>query len=298
MLILQHTLFEEHEHGHEPSHHLNTRSAVPGQFAERHRLVALGFPCRDQPVAHHQRLGPQIDQRHVQLVDRYFGGGCVGDDLGGQLGEFERGQRPYQLRQHGGNALVHGRRMRESAGIGGDTRPEITGGLLVGAVLEESGEQQIAFAQRLETLLVVLVVFAAGQNRHAFGLDQNRGDVEKGAGLIHVFREVEPAHVCQEFLGDRGEGNFGQLEFVVGDHAEQGIERTGIDLEVDPEAGGGGFLRADFGFRGAPLSLATRASFPQRGEPRKGSLIHRLSKQSSRHDAASNELTCHLTVFL
>ena len=110
--------------------------------------------------------------------------------------------------------------MRESAGVGGDTRPEVTCGLLVGAVLEESGEQQIAFAQRLETLLVVLVVFAAGQNRHAFGLDQNRGDIEKGAGLIHVFREVEPAHVCQEFLGDRGEGNFGQLEFVVGDHAE------------------------------------------------------------------------------
>lgn len=168
---------------------------------------------------------------------------------GGQLGEFERGQRPYQLRQHGGNALVHGRRVRESTGIGGDTRPEVTCGLLVCAVLEESGEQQIAFAQHFETLLVVLAVFAAGQNRHAFGLDQNRGDIEKGAGLIHVFCEIEPAHVCQEFLGDRGEGNFGQLESVVGDHAEQGIKRTGIDFEVDPEAGSGGFLRADFGFR-------------------------------------------------
>ena len=198
-------------------------------------------------------------------MDRYFGGGRVGDDLGGQLGEFERSQRPYQLRQHGGNALIHGRRMWESAGVGGDTRPEVTGGLLVGAVLEESGEQQIAFAQRFKALLVVLTVFAAGQNRHAFGLDQNRGDIEKGAGLIHVFCEIEPAHVCQEFLGYRGERNFGQLEFVVGDHAEQGIERTGIGFEVDLEAGGGGSLHADFGFRRAPLSLATRASFSQRG---------------------------------
>ena len=71
--------------------------------------------------------------------------------------------------------------MWESAGVGGDTRPEITGGLLVGAVLEEPGEQQIAFAQRFKALLVVLAVFAAGQNRHDFGLDQNRGDIEKGA---------------------------------------------------------------------------------------------------------------------
>lgn len=53
--------------------------------------------------------------------------------------------------------------MRESAGVGGDTRPEVTCGLLVGAVLEESGEQQIAFAQHFEALLVVLAVFAAGR---------------------------------------------------------------------------------------------------------------------------------------
>ena len=81
-----------------------------------------------------------------------------------------------------------------------------------------------------------------GQDGHAFGLHQNRSNIQERTGLVHVLREVKATHISQEFLGDRGERNLGQLELVVGDHAEQRIERPGIDLKIHLEAGAYGGL--------------------------------------------------------
>ena len=92
--------------------------------------------------------------------------------------------------------------MGEPPGIGGESRAEIAGRLLVGAVLNQASEQQIAFAQCLETLLVMLILLATGQDGHAFGLHQNRSNIQERTGLVHVLREVKATHISQEFLGD------------------------------------------------------------------------------------------------
>ena len=116
----------------------------------------------------------------------------------------------------------------------------------------------------------MLAVFAAGQNRHAFGLDQNRGDIEKGAGLIHVFVKSGPRTYVRNSSVIEGGKLPVSSSLLLAIMPRQGIKRTGIDFEVDPEAGSGGFLRADFGFRGAP-SASLREPASLRGEPRRKS---------------------------
>ena len=170
-------------------------------------------------------------------MHRHLAGRRVGERLRGQPGQVLGGQRPDQLRQQGRHARVHHRRMREPARIRRQTCTEVVGGLLERAVLQQPGEQQITLAQRLHAALVAPAVLVAGQQRGAFGLHQDRGDVDERTGGLHVARHIHAPDILQELLGDRRERNLGQFQAIAGDHAQQHVERAGIHVQTDGESG-------------------------------------------------------------
>ena len=116
---------------------------------------------------------------------------------------------------------------------------EGVGDLLVGAVLQQPGEEQVAGLDEGE----VLVVLRARRREQARGLEveQGGGDEEELGGLAEVPVAVGGLgrlDVGDELVGHLGQGDLGDVELVLADEAEQQVEGPREDVEVHLERGG------------------------------------------------------------
>ena len=95
----------------------------------------------------------------------------------GPEAEQHLGQQPGELR-------LERHRPREPAGLVGHPAGEDGGDLLVRAVLQQPGEEQVARLEQREVLLVLDL--AAGQQPGGLEVEQGRGDDEELGGLAEV----------------------------------------------------------------------------------------------------------------
>ena len=105
---------------------------------------------------------------------------------------------------------------------------EHPGDLLERAVLQQPGEQQVARLEQREVLLVLDV--ALRQQPRRLEVEQGGGDEQERRGLLEVpLRSPAGLDVGDELVGDLRQRDLGDVELVLGDQAEQQVERA---LEV------------------------------------------------------------------
>ena len=108
--------------------------------------------------------------------------------------------------------------------------------LLVGPVLQQPREQQVA---GLEQLQVVLVLHLGGrQQPGGLEVQQRRRDDEELAGLVQVQLVAEGPQVGDELVGDLREGDLGDVELVLADQLQEEVERPLEVGQPDGEARG------------------------------------------------------------
>ena len=104
---------------------------------------------------------------------------------------------------------------------------EVRSRLLVRAVLEEAGEQQVARLQQREVLLVLHL--GRRQQPGRLEVEQRGRDNEELRCLAEVPGRAEGADIRDELVRHLGQGDLGDVELVLGDQREQEVERA---LEV------------------------------------------------------------------
>ena len=96
--------------------------------------------------------------------------------------------------------------------------------LLVGAVLQQPGEQQVPGLEQGQVLLVVDL--ARGQQPGRLEVEQGRRDDQEVAGLIQVPAVGLGPDVADELVGDAGQRDLGDVQLVLGDQ-RRAAGRTG-----------------------------------------------------------------------
>ncbi len=157
---------------------------------------------------------------------------------GGQGGELLGPQAKQHLGQQSGEARLERDRARVADRLPRHHHGELRRGLLVGAVLQQAGEQQVPGLEQLE---VLLVLDRAGREQPGgLEVEQRRGHHEELGRLAEVPVRAERADVGDELVGDLRQGERRDVELVLADQAEQQVERTLVLLEVDREHRTGG----------------------------------------------------------
>ena len=108
--------------------------------------------------------------------------------------------------------------------------------VLEGAVLQEPGEEHVPGLDEGEVLVVLRPPL--WQQPGGLEVEQGRGDEEELGGLVQVPAAVGGllrADVGDELVGDGRDGDLGDVKLVLGDEAEEQVEGTGEDVEVDLE---------------------------------------------------------------
>ena len=126
-----------------------------------------------------------------------------------------------------GEPRLQRRLAREPAGRLGLALAQERRRLLVGLVLQQPGEQQVAGLEQLEVVLVVDV--GGGQQPGGLEVEQRGGDDEELAGLVEVQLVAERPQVGDELVGDLRQRDLGDVELVLADQLQQQVERA---LEV------------------------------------------------------------------
>jgi hypothetical protein len=221
-------LFEDHpllavelQQRQEPRDDLQRVGAVGGERPETRR------PRAGHVVTHDQQLLGDADRRRVQVRDVDHLGHLRGQRAGGQRGELLGGQVEQDLGHQLGEARLQPDLPGEALGGLGLALAQETGGLLVGLVLQQPGEEQVAGLEELEVLLVVDV----GGREQPGGLEveERGGHDQELTGLVEVELVAQGAQVRDELVGDLREGDLGDVELVLPDQLQQQVERA---LEV------------------------------------------------------------------
>ena len=154
----------------------------------------------------------EVDRLHSRL-DR------AGKDFGGDAGQVLGADGGHEPGQEGGDLGGRGGGARVGPGGGGGQFPQSRGGPLVGAVLQESGEEQVAGLEEFHVL--VGLVGVVGQELVGLeGQQRGRHDEEfAGAPQVPV-----GAHVGDELVGDLRQGEFGHVQAAAGDERQQQVE--------------------------------------------------------------------------
>jgi hypothetical protein len=103
----------------------------------------------------------------------------------------------------------------------------VGGRLLVRAVLQQPCEQQVPRLEQGQVLLVLHL--GGGQQPRGLEVEQGRGDDEELRRLAEVPGRAEGTDVRDELVGHPRQGDFGDVELVLGDQRQQQVERP---LEV------------------------------------------------------------------
>ena len=176
---------------------------------------------------------------------------------GGYRGELHRPQAEQHLGQQVDEARFHRHPAREPPPGGRHLARQHRRDLLVGAVLQQPGEQQVPGLQQGEVLLVVDL--AGGQQPGRLEVEQGSGDDEEVADLVQVPAVGLGPDVGDELVGDLGQRDLGDIQLVLRDQAEEQVKRALEDVEVHLERTGPRFAR----FAGHRHShSATKTSHP------------------------------------
>src|SRR6202034_1357450 len=97
---------------------------------------------------------------------------------------------------------------------------------------------QVPGCERGEILLVLHL--AAREQPGCLEVEQGGRDDQEVADLVQVPAAGALGDVGNELVGDLGQGNFGDVQLVLGDQREQQVERALEHVEVDLEAGRAG----------------------------------------------------------
>ena len=118
------------------------------------------------------------------------------------------------------------------------------GYLLVGAVLQQAREEQVARLQEGEVLLVL--DFATRQESRCLQVEQRRGHDEEFGRFIEVPVRALGAQVRDELVRDDVQGELGDLQLVLGDELKEQVERPleGADGNGESRSGRRGAVRA------------------------------------------------------
>src|SRR5699024_141796 len=107
--------------------------------------------------------------------------------------------------------------------------------LLIGLVLQEAGEQEVAGLQQLQVGLVVDL--AAGNQAGGLQIQQRGSDEQELGDLIQILSGLgQPPGISDELVGDLGERDLGDVQLVRMNQLEQQVEGAVEVRERDPEA--------------------------------------------------------------
>jgi len=123
---------------------------------------------------------------------------------------------------------------RSSANRGGHPGGEHARHFLVGPVLEQPGEEQVAGLEQGQVLFVLDL--AGWQEPGGLEVEQGGRDDQEVTDLVQVPAVGALRDVADELVGDLGQGDFGDVQLVLGDQREQQVEWTLEHVEVDLEA--------------------------------------------------------------
>ena len=98
------------------------------------------------------------------------------------------------------------------------------GDLLVGAVLQEPREEQIAGLEQGEVFLALDL--AAWQQARGFQVEQSGRDDEEFGRLAEIPAAAEGPDVRDEIIGDLRQRDLGNVELVLADQLQQQVERA------------------------------------------------------------------------
>src|SRR5262245_31812915 len=189
-----------------------------------------------QPLDEHRCLFPDRHQRLVQVAD--------GDRRwlprrqcpSRECRELHWSQSEDQLRQEGRERLLEGHDPRMAVGLLSQPRSEDRRDLLVGLVLKQSREEQVACLEQRE--IFVVLDLPARQQPGGFEVKQGGCDEEKLADLAQIPLRPMSLDKGDELVGDPGECDFGDVELVLGDQAQQQVEGPLEHVEMHLEPGG------------------------------------------------------------
>ena len=178
------------------------------------------------------------DLRRVEVAELDHRRGPGRHGPGGDLRELGGAHAEENLRQQLGECGFHRHLPRVAGAFGGHPVGEDRGELLVGAVLQQPGEEQVTRFKQGEVVLV-LDLRGRQQPRH-FQVQQRGSDDEERARLVQV--PVAPArtNVGKELVGHLRQGDKRDVELLARDEAQQQVERSLEDLEVHLERGHSG----------------------------------------------------------
>nr|BFF21992.1 hypothetical protein GCM10025730_55130 [Promicromonospora thailandica] len=176
----------------------------------------------------------------MQVRQPHHGRRLRREHLGGELGELLPRRVPDQLGQDRGEVRLQRRQARHAASTRGEALRDEPGDLLVGAVLQEPREQQVAGLEQLQVLGVL--VHDARQQARGLEVEQGRRNHQELAGHAQVPRLVDLAarrglarralglaDVRHELVRHDRERHLGDVHLVLRDEREQQVERA---LEV------------------------------------------------------------------
>ncbi len=170
----------------------------------------------------------------------------------GQAGELVRSVLPHQFREHGSEVLFQGDLARKPPGLLLQGACHQGGHLLKRLILEQPGKEEVPGFEQRDVFIVLDL--AGWQEPGCFEVQEGGGDDQELAGFIQgplLAVLLELPDVFDELISDRGDGHFGNIQLVLGDQAEQEVERT---REV-----GQTHLKAGFGLGHGVVRVRRRA---------------------------------------
>ncbi len=181
---------------------------------------------------------PDADPDHVYVLDRDRRSSLGSQRRGGDPGELFGRDGEQHVRHQVGEPALQPDGARVAPGLVAFQRPQVRRGELVGPVLEQPREQQIAGLQQGQILLILDL--AGWQQAGRLEVEQGGRHHQELGRLTEVPGPAQRPDVGDELVGDPRERDLGHVELVLGDEREQQVERSLEVRQPDLERRGSG----------------------------------------------------------
>ena len=182
---------------------------------------------------HHGGLLTHADRAAVRMVDRDLLLGPGLQHLGSKERELLRAEAQQDLGEQSGETGFERHPARIATRLGSQEVGQVRRGLLVRAVLQQPGEQQVAGLEQREVLLVLDV--RSRQQPSRLEIEQGGTDDQELGGLSQVPGRAQGAQVADEVVGHLGQGHLGDIELVLADEGQEQVEGTLEHVQLDEE---------------------------------------------------------------
>ena len=157
-----------------------------------------------------------------------------GERRRGDFGEGLRVDAEHHLGQQLGELILQRHRTRVAAQRCRLEFGEHLRDMLVGPVLQQPGEQQVADLEQGEVFGVV--DFTGRQQSRSLEIEQGGGDHQEGGGLVEFQRGPDLTGVGDELVGHLVQRDLGDVQTPAEDQLQKKIERPLEVDQLDPEA--------------------------------------------------------------